>query len=264
MDLVLPEGIPTSVIELPQGDDPDSFVTAQGAGAFTQRVSQARPIFEHYFRHLLATEDAGSVEGKRKILAELLPCLRKISDQIQRRLYLTEIARVLGMDAAELRNDAGLGGGAKTVAAPSRGAGSSGTDSAEMLLALMASYPELAARAVERGIARLLPVELAPVAEAIIAQSAKNDKIDLGALLEGMQEGGGHQHLAALFVNDAHLEDIDCQKAFDQCCAALERGALKDIKGLARELARTDEGSPRYGELMKEIETLRNIKSQLL
>jgi DNA primase len=128
----------------------------------------------------------------------------------------------------------------------------------------MASYPELAARAVERGIARLLPVELAPVAEAILAQSAKNDKIDLGALLEGMQEGGGHQHLAALFVNDAHLEDIDCQKAFDQCCAALERGALKDIKGLARELARTDEGSPRYGELMKEIETLRNIKSQLL
>lgn len=264
MDLVLAEGIPTSVIELPAGDDPDSFVTVHGAGAFNQRVSQARPIFEHYFHHLLATEDAGSVEGKRKILAELLPCLRKISDQIQRRLYLSEIARVLGMDAAELRNDAGFGGGARTAAAPSRGAGCSGKDSAEMLLALMASYPELAARAVERGVAALLPVELAPVAEAIIAQSANSDRIDLGALLEGMQESGGHQRLAALFVNDAHLEDIDCQKAFDQCCAALERGALKDIKELARELARTDEGSPRYFELMKEIETLRNIKSQLL
>jgi DNA primase len=65
-------------------------------------------------------------------------------------------------------------------------------------------------------------------------------------------------------VNDAHLQGIDPHKAFDQCCASLQRRPLKDLKELARELARVEPDSARYHELLEEIDTLRNKKSQLL
>jgi DNA primase len=53
-------------------------------------------------------------------------------------------------------------------------------------------------------------------------------------------------------------------KAFEQCRQTLERGALKGGgKALARELALLDPDSPRYREILLELETLRNKKSKL-
>jgi DNA primase len=72
--------------------------------------------------------------------------------------------------------------------------------------------------------------------------------------------------LAALFVDDRHLEEIDAHKAFEQCCQALERATMKehDVKALKRELAGLDSDSERYWEILRILDTLRNKKSQLL
>ncbi len=264
MELLLPEAVPTSVIELPEGDDPDSFVKREGADAFAQLLSKARPVIEYYLRQLLAKGDAGTIEGKRRILAAILPNLRLITDRIQRRLYVSEVARVLGIDEAELRRETGLQGLERREAATSHmELKRTGSGSAEMLLMLIATYPDLAARAAERELIKLLPGQLVPLAEAIIAESRGHGSVDLSTLLERTAVAGGNTSMAALFVDDTHLEGIDPHKAFDQCCAALERRPLKDLKELARELARIEPDSPRYCELLEEIDSLRNMKSQL-
>jgi DNA primase len=64
-------------------------------------------------------------------------------------------------------------------------------------------------------------------------------------------------------VDDRHLEDIDVQKAFEQCRMVLERSTLREMKTLARELAIAEPGSSRYIELLEKIDTLRNRKSRL-
>lgn len=265
MDMVLPEGIPVSVIELPDGDDPDSFVKREGVAAFMARVENARPVLDYFFKLLLSKGNSGTIEGKSRILEELVPRLRLLGDRIQRKLYVSEIARVLGVDESELNIRSGLSGTERKGRLPSPALQQNhGKSPAEMLLLLMGTYPELAQLGGERKVPHLLPAQYRSLAEAIIEESSKNGSVTLSGLLGENESGEDAHHLASLFVNDSHLHGIDPQKAFDQCCSSLERGSLKDLKELARELARIEPDSARYHELLEEIETLRNKKSQLL
>lgn len=265
MDMVLPVGIPAAVIELPAGDDPDSFVKREGSEGFRGRIEKARPILDYYLRLLLHNGDSGTIEGKGRILEELLPRLRLVEDRIQRRLYVTEAARALGVDESELKQKAGLSRIEGRIKPDSTGERQKQVHGpAEMLLLLICTYPDLALVADDRKIFRLLPPHYQVVAETIIAESKKYGTVDPGRILEKIGELEGGSQFAALFVNDAHLQGIDPQKAFDQCCSSLDRRPLKDLKELARELARVQPDSERYLELLEEIDTLRNMKSQLL
>ena len=263
MDLVLAEAFPAAVVELPAGDDPDSFVKREGPEAFAGRVAQARPIFEFYLRFLLDRGETGTVEGKRLILAEVIPRLRLIGDRIQRRLYVTEVARLLGIEESELRNEVGLAGRQSVKPHTSAEIRPAASGSAEMLLALMGKFEELAVKGADLKVTELMPEELVPLAQEIIAARMGHAELDWSELLERSAALERSPRLAALFVDDAHLEGIDPHKAFDQCCAALQRSSLKDLRGLARELARLEPDSPRYNKLLEEMETLRNKKSLL-
>ncbi|GAM09533.1 DNA primase [Geobacter sp. OR-1] len=264
MDMLLPEGIPVAVIELPAGDDPDSFVKREGGAGVLDRVQKARPVLDYFFRALLASCQAGTIEGKSRIVDEMVPRLRLMQDRLQQKLYIAEIARTLGIDESDLKRMTGLGVTEQRARPePRKTHQSSVPGPAEMLLLLMGTYSELALLGHERKVAALLPPQYRDIAEIIITESRANGSVDPARLFEGAESSESSRHLAALFVNDAHLQGIDPQKAFEQCCSSLERRPLKDLKELARELARIEPDSDRYRELLEEIETLRNMKSQL-
>jgi DNA primase len=177
---------------------------------------------------------------------------------------VSEVARVLGVDESELQREAGIGAtGSGRNSSPGRVERKAVAGSAEMLLVLIATYPEIAEKAAERGVIALLPEELVLLAEEILAESMQKGAVDLSLLLERADPHKCDPLLAALFMNDAQFEGIDPYKAFEQCCASLERRPLINLRELARELARTEPETPRYHELLEEIDTLRNKKSQL-
>jgi DNA primase len=266
MELVLASGMPAYVVELPAGDDPDSFLKQVGGDAFTERVTGALPIFEFFFRDLLRQGNAGTVEGKVRVVEELAPRLRKITNPVERDLYVKEIVRMLGInERAFLKKVGGADtSGAELAPAPTRRR-EGGQSTEDMLLALMGKYPEVAEKVAAYGPAGLFSAGLLPVAEAIIVQSRERGEVDLGLVLDQVGSPEERSRLAALFVNDAHLEEIDAAKAFEQCRLTRERAHLKeqDPKALQRELARLDSNSERYWEIMGILNTLRNKKSQL-
>ena len=135
-----------------------------------------------------------------------------------------------------------------------------------MLLALMGKYPEVAGKVAEYGVANLFSAELVPVAEAILTQLRSGNGVDWGLILDQVEVSGERSRLAALFVDDAHLDEINAHKAFEQCRLTRERALLKeqDAKTLKRELAQLDSDSERYWEILKILDTLRNKKSQLI
>lgn len=268
MDLVLAAKMPAHVVELPVGDDPDSFLKGFGADAFSGRVAKALPILEYFVRDLIRTQDTGSVEGKGNVLADLIPRLMLIEDRLQRQLYVSEIARLLAIDENEeneLRRKVGLDRREKVVQPPAAASVKSATNAEELLLALMGKYPEVAGRVKAYGLARLFPPTLLPVAEQIVARSDSEQGVDWALILDLVGSVEERSRLAALFVDDRHLEEIDAHKAFEQCCLALERATMKehDIKALKRELAGLDSDSERYWEILRILDTLRNKKSQL-
>ncbi|MBT0653333.1 DNA primase [Geomobilimonas luticola] len=264
MELFLGENVPASVIELTAGEDPDSYLRKEGADAFAGRLKGARPIFDYFFRDLVQRSDTGSVAGKVAVIDQLTPFLAKISNPVERDLYVREIARVLGVEERALLRKLGKGPVTAADMVPVRGQQRGSLGSEEMLLALMGKFPEVAGRVREYGPAGLFSPEHLPIAETILAQQETGNMVDWGRILEQIGSPEERNRLAALFVADAHLDDIDPHKAFDQCLQARERDSLRGLKSLARELSQLDPDSTRYRELLEQMESLRNRKSQLL
>ena len=260
MELFLEEGFPARVIEVPSGDDPDTFIRREGAAAFEPLMESAPPIFEFFYRGLIGSLDLRGVEGKVAFVNEVAPRLQKIADPVERELYEKEICRRVGVEQGMLRRKGVI------VAPPQRPqpkpeSRNRGTE--EVLLTLMVKFPEVVEKVREYGVARLFGASHLGVAEAILAQSAQGD-IDLPLILEQLESPEERARLFSLFVEDAHLEDMNALKAFEQLRLSLEREALKGTKALAREWATVDPESPRYLEIQSELEELRNKKSKLL
>jgi DNA primase len=265
MELFLGVGMPASVIELSEGEDPDSFLAREGKEAFTDRVAKARPIFEYFVREVLNSHDKGSVAGKSAVLAEIIPRLKKIDDRMQRNLYVAEISRLLGIHENDLRREVGLSRLGKDAEPPTLVAKKSAADAEELLLAIMGKYPEVALRVKEYGVERLFSSSFIPIAEAILHECSNTQGLNLARILEQVESVEERNRLSALFIDDSHLEEIDSRKAFEQCRLTRERALLKghNSKELIREMAGLDPDSERYMEILKILESLRNKKSQL-
>jgi DNA primase len=277
MELFLEEGFPARVIEVPSGDDPDTFINREGGAAFEPLLEAALPIFEFYYRGVLAGTDTSGVEGKVACVNEVAPRLAKIVDPLERELYEKEICRALKIDQGMLRKRAeGASVGAQQPPQQQsryqqqqqqqpkpRPATRQNAAPEEVLLSLMVKFPEVVGKVRELGPDALFTGSHVAIAANILLQSV-DGSVDLPAVLEQLESPEERTRLSSLFVQDEHLEDMDALKAFEQCRQALQRGALKGGgKTLARELAQLDPESPRYREILIELEALRNKKSKL-
>ena len=263
MELFLEEAFPARVVEVPSEDDPDTFINREGGEAFQPLLDKALPIFESFYKGLLKRLDVRGVEGKVAFVNEVAPRLQKIVDPVERGLYEKEICRALGIDRAMLLKKVGIPAQPQALRPQQPKGAPKKTGTEEVLLTLMVKYPEVVSKVREHGADKLFSASHLKLAEAILNQP--EEEPDLPLLLEQIESHEERSRLYSLFVEDAHLEDLDPVKAFEQCRQALERRALKgDGKALARELATLDPDSPRYLEILAELERLRNKKSKLL
>ncbi|HET6418790.1 MAG TPA: DNA primase [Geobacteraceae bacterium] len=265
MDNFIEEDLSCHVVLLPDGEDPDSFILKYGVEAFEEKVRNSLPVFEYFLHEQCRQTDTGSVEGKVKVLEELAPRLEKMTNPVERDLYIREVARLIGVEENILLKRVNLKGAplpGKTQVLRKEKA-KSGIGAEEMLLSLMGKFPQVAERVKEFGISLLFRQDLIPVAESILAQISTNSEIDWPKILEQVGSAEERNRLASLFVDDSHLEDIDAEKAFRQCRLVLERAALREMKALAKELAAAEPGSDTYNQLLEKIDSLRNRKSCL-
>lgn len=77
---------------LPEGQDPDSLVRAEGVDAFRERLAQARPLSEVFFEQLAAETDTSSVDGRARLAERAAPALRKLPPGIFRDLMIAQLA----------------------------------------------------------------------------------------------------------------------------------------------------------------------------
>lgn len=262
MELTLEEKLPSFVVEMPAGDDPDSFLASHGAGEFEALLSKARPALDYYLRELLARHETGTVAGKKGVIDQFRPMVEKLGDAQERTLYLRELERVLDMEPGTLGGSGQRRGSRPAAAAVERRE----ADPALSLLALLARYPQIAAEFRAAGVEALLPQELRPMAARLLSSLESGEGVDFASLLAPLGESELGKSLAGLFMDDAHLADMDPFRALQDYRKALERSSLQmlDAKSLRRELLKLDSDSPRYWEIMEALNNLRNRKSQLL
>jgi len=104
-DELLREGLRVSVATLPPGEDPDTLVQRQGAGALAALLQDAIDILERKIQILERKGFFGTLPGRRRALDRLLPTIRAAKDRVTRELYLAQVAEAAGVRKETLDNE---------------------------------------------------------------------------------------------------------------------------------------------------------------
>lgn len=99
------DGRQLKFIFLPDGEDPDTFIRAQGKEAFERYISNALSLSDFLFSHLLTSVDLSSNEGKSKLASLAVPLIKQVPGDILRLYLRNMLAQKLGiLDQRQLEN----------------------------------------------------------------------------------------------------------------------------------------------------------------
>ena len=96
------EGREIRFLFLPEGQDPDSLVGAEGRAAFEQRLDSALPLSDYLLRELSQQSDLTSPGGLARFSEQMRPFMAKLPDGVYRDLLLARVARTIKVSPERL------------------------------------------------------------------------------------------------------------------------------------------------------------------
>lgn len=103
LDLFVDSGLGVSVMSLPQGDDPDTFVRARGAAAFHELLGRAPSLWDFALEQSLLAAGSGRIEDKVRCADAVVQIIQKIQHPIERDERLRKVAERLGISEVRLK-----------------------------------------------------------------------------------------------------------------------------------------------------------------
>lgn len=108
LDLMLEQDMGIKVLLLPEGEDPDSYVKANGKNGFeSYRKEEAKDFLDFKISHLLNTRDLNDPQEKTQIIHDTASTLARIPDQVRLSVYLDLAADRLKVERDVLRGALG-------------------------------------------------------------------------------------------------------------------------------------------------------------
>jgi DNA primase len=104
LEVALPATLDSKTIRflfLPEGEDPDSYVRAQGRQAFEELVGGAEPLSAYLLGQLRARVDINTAEGRSRLVHEAKPLLKNVAAPGLRLQLLKQVADIAGMTQPE-------------------------------------------------------------------------------------------------------------------------------------------------------------------
>ena len=89
---------------VPDGEDPDSLIRAEGVDGFEQRLKQATPLSEFFFAETGKDVNLASIDGKARLAERARPLIGQIPDGAFRDLMYVELERLSGAKTAQSAN----------------------------------------------------------------------------------------------------------------------------------------------------------------
>ena len=98
-----PAGLHIRMVNMPQGEDPDSLIKSQGAATFRQLVESAQEYFVVKLAHETKTRDLSSVRERAALANELAGLITHVGDKMTKEALINQVATRLGIGTEELR-----------------------------------------------------------------------------------------------------------------------------------------------------------------
>ncbi len=99
----LQDGRRARFLFLPEGEDPDTLVRAEGTDAFRARINQqAQPLADYFFQQLTQEADPRSLEGKAHLATLAAPLIDKIPGANLKTLMRQRLTEITGLSIQQL------------------------------------------------------------------------------------------------------------------------------------------------------------------
>jgi DNA primase len=92
IDLALEHDLNVRVVELPEGEDPDSFVQKHGGKEFKERLANAISFIDFKAKQFQRAGAFATAEGKTQAVRSLVQSIAKMKDELKRNFYVKEVA----------------------------------------------------------------------------------------------------------------------------------------------------------------------------
>ncbi len=101
---VIKDGQQARFLFLPEGEDPDTLVRQEGETAFTQRVSEALPLSEFFFKALAEDADLSSMDGRARFSNQALPLIQSMQPSLLQQMMMDRICEITGLSLEQLNS----------------------------------------------------------------------------------------------------------------------------------------------------------------
>ncbi len=234
---VIQAGQQANFLFLPDGEDPDTLVRAEGTEAFLQRIEQATPMTHFLFEQLKLGLDMERIEDQATLVSRSTPLLQKLNDPILRELVRNQLSELshLSIQAIE-----------QTLAhapAPRRSNPSrpklekrfqeQKLSSLRKILALILHRPSLALE-LNQSQTQVLKEDLlagSDLLNAVIDAVTGNPQINTAALIERFREHPQGKALPKLLTWRPELSDEELPAEIRDLFKALQQGLKKAHTG---------------------------------
>lgn len=220
----LRDGRQAGFLFLPDGEDPDSLVRAEGQAGFSHRLDQATPLSDTLFDTLAADINITSIDGRARLAEQARPLIARLPDGAFRDLMAQELEKRTGASAAPAP-------AAPASHRPVRDTARAGKPSlVRSAVTLLLAEPELAS-SVEPPypFAGLQQPGVALLVE-LIDTARLHPGLHTAALLEHFRERPEHDFLQRLATLKL-AENLDLQHEFAGALKQLRRQALDQCIG---------------------------------
>lgn len=143
----LANNIAPRLVLLPEQEDPDSFVRKNGGAAFIEKTDRAGYLLDFVVEKIINKNQIVTPRGRIEACDEIVPLLNKITDDMERDIYIQKICRRMDLKEEHLRNRLDGGKPQKefkgTQNRVSETASASGKNAEQLILQLMAYHSEV-------------------------------------------------------------------------------------------------------------------------
>lgn len=238
VEVLLGCGLSPSVVILPAGEDPDSFINANGEKALREKVKNPVPAIDFVLGEKLSEKVADSPSRKATLIREMIPFVRLIEDSLERKLTIKRVAEKLSVDEALIAEAMEPSAGRKRRLEGKEGKCSGKRDSGkkskaqvalETIFALALWHNDVLDEALRSGIFKdLSDPELGLIGQKIEVLSEKNRAVAPSALMDLLENDSQRERLSAILIKGDVLKECTPLSVFRDCELILKQSSLHE------------------------------------
>ena len=228
--------VDASIVVLPVGHDPDSYLLEFGAELFTSLAAESKGVIS-FLIDCAVKKHGLSTEGKIHIISDMKTPLAAINDNVARSLYIKELAECVGIDeTAVLEKVREVSAGRRSdIAKPVADyvLKNNGNRLETQIIAMMLQFPEVLPEVNNRGLLNLFEDNiLKSIGEVILKLKGSSGEL-ASELMTIIDDKDKRNIIASLAMEDELWDRDECLKRiaqFESSRYRHERKLLQEIK----------------------------------